>query len=131
MCKKIWRKRVDRNIIISSNVKGNKNDIVVNYHSLINRGYKYFENSAIMVLNLLKRIEAKEITIAGFDGFEIEKRTNYADDSFQNDRHIDEFNKLNQEIKDMYKELVSTLSGKCKIKMIKHSRFEEDVKYEE
>ncbi|MFQ8954786.1 MAG: hypothetical protein ACLR6X_02475 [Mediterraneibacter gnavus] len=125
------RKRVDRNIIISSNVKGNKNDIVVNYHSLINRGYKYFENSAIMVLNLLKRIEAKEITIAGFDGFEIEKRTNYADDSFQNDRHIDEFNKLNQEIKDMFKELVSTLSGKCTIKMLTPSRFEGVLKNEE
>lgn len=42
---------------------------MVNYQSLINRGYKYFENSTIMLLSLLKRINPSKIVIAGFDGF--------------------------------------------------------------
>lgn len=123
-------KRIGRNIIISSNIKGDENDIVVNYHSLINRGYKYFENSTIMLLNLLKRIGVSKITIAGFDGFETGKESNYADDSFQNDRHISEFNELNQEIKIMFGEIVNTLKGKSNIKIITPSLFEEVLENE-
>lgn len=110
--------------IVSSNVKGEQNDIVVNYHSLINRGYKYFENSAIMLLNLLKRLEVKKISIAGFDGFDSGKISNYADDSFQNDRHISEFHELNKEIGAMLTDVAETLKGKCEITMITHSRYE-------
>ena len=53
--------RQGRKVIVSSNVHSDGEDIVVNYHSLINRGYKYFENSTIMLLNLLKRIEVKDV----------------------------------------------------------------------
>lgn len=80
-------KRIGRNVIISSNVKAdNDGDLVVNYHSLINRGYKYFENSTIMLLNMLKRVSPRKIVIAGFDGFSEENEKNYSDNSFQNDR---------------------------------------------
>lgn len=122
------KKRNGRDVIISSNVKSSGNDIVVNYHSLINRGYKYFENSTIMLLNLLKRIEVSEIVIAGFDGFESTKKSNYVEDSFQNERHICEFDTVNAEIESMFGEIVKTLEGKCRIKFITPSRFEKLVK---
>lgn len=117
-------KRDGRNIIISSNVKADQDSIVVNYHSLINRGYKYFENSTIMLLNLLKRIEVSKISLAGFDGFETDKKSNYADDSFQNDRHRSEFDDLNKEIESMLDEITEMLAGKCEINFITPSRFE-------
>lgn len=117
-------KRDGRNIIISSNVKADQDSIVVNYHSLINRGYKYFENSTIMLLNLLKRIEVSKISLAGFDGFETDKKSNYADDSFQNDRHRSEFDNLNKEIESMLDEITEMLAGKCEINFITPSRFE-------
>lgn len=117
-------KRDGRNIIISSNVKADQDFIVVNYHSLINRGYKYFENSTIMLLNLLKRIEVSKISLAGFDGFETDKKSNYADDSFQNDRHRSEFDDLNKEIESMLDEITEMLAGKCEINFITPSRFE-------
>ena len=116
-------KRKKRNVIVSSNIKADDGDIVVNYHSLINRGYKYFENSTIMLLNLLKRLEVSRITIAGFDGFDEEKHSNYADESFQNDRHVEEFERLNKEIGKMFSDIVKTLNGKCEFKMITPSRF--------
>lgn len=112
-------------VIVSSNVKAQQDDIVVNYHSLINRGYKYFENSTIMLLNLLKRLEVKKISIAGFDGFDPAKASNYADDSFQNDRHKREFDELNKEIGAMFNDVIETLDGKCEISLITPSRFEE------
>lgn len=121
------KKREGRDVIISSNIKSENEELVVNYHSLINRGYKYFENSTIMLLNLLKRLEVSKISIAGFDGFETSKESNYTDASFQNDRHIAEFDSLNSEIESMLGELVSTLQGKTTIKLITPSRFQEAI----
>ena len=121
---RLENKRNGRNVIISSNVKSDSDsDIVVNYHSLINRGYKYFENSTIMLLNLLKKVEVSKISIAGFDGFESDKTSNYSDESFQNDRHLSEFEDLNKEIFSMFTEVKETLAGKCEIHFITPSRF--------
>lgn len=117
-------KRNGRNIIVSSNIKpDNANDIMVNYHSIINRGYRYFENSTIMLLNLLKRINPKKIAIAGFDGFREDAESNYADVSFQNERHIGEFDVLNNEILKMFEEIVETMSPGCTFEMITPSLY--------
>ncbi len=121
---KLAAKRGGRNVIITSNVKPDADDIVVNYHSLINRGYKYFENSTIMLLNLLKRMEIKSVVLAGFDGFETDKENNYSDESFQDARHRNEFDELNDEITQMFKDIRETLDGKCKISFITPSRFD-------
>lgn len=113
---RLSKKRKGRGIIISSNVKSDcKDDVIVNYHSLINRKYKYFENSTIMLLNLLKRISPSKITLAGFDGFSDKMQTNYSDGSFQNERHISEFSTLNKEITEMYNEIKETLYPNCEI----------------
>ena len=118
-------KRIGRNVIISSNVKAdNDGDLVVNYHSLINRGYKYFENSTIMLLNMLKRVSPRKIVIAGFDGFSEENEKNYSDNSFQNDRHISEFSVLNKEVAQMYKEIKETVYPECIIKLLTPSLYE-------
>ena len=118
-------KRLGRKSIISSNVTSdNESDFIVNYHSLINRGYKYFENSTIMLLVLLRRIGVGKITFAGFDGFESTKDTNYLDDSFQNNRHKEEFEELNLELSMMLKDYCDTVDGKCEFLFITPSMFE-------
>ena len=92
-------------MVISSNVHSDTDsDIIVNYDSLINRGYTYFENSTIMLLKLLVKLNPSQITIAGFDGFNPDLAANYSDSSFQNDRHISEFATLNREVGKMLKE---------------------------
>ena len=118
-------KRSGRSCIVSSNVKtDNDSDLIVNYHSLINRGYKYFENSTIMLLNMLKRVNPTKITIAGFDGFDEKSSENYADSSYQNERHVGEFVVLNKEIREMLKEVVDTMSPACSFEMITPSLYE-------
>lgn len=122
-------KRRERNVIISSNINSDNNsDIVVNYHSLINRGYKYFENSTIMLLNLLKRVNPSKITIAGFDGFDASNSKNYVDGSYQNERHIEEFETLNKEIFQMFKDIVETMYPSCQFGMITPSLYEGALK---
>jgi 4-hydroxy 2-oxovalerate aldolase len=122
-----WRE--GRDVIISSNVKSDSgNDIVVNYHSLINRGYRYFENSTIMLLNLLKRVNPSKITIAGFDGFDSKSEKNYVDNSYQNERHVEEFEILNKEISIMFGEIVETMYPACQFEMITPSLYENVLK---
>lgn len=126
---RLKEKRKGRNIIVSSNIKADDdNDIIINYQSVINRGYKYFENSTIMLLSLLKRINPSVITIAGFDGFSEESEKNYSDSSFQNERHIGEFAVLNKEISEMFKNIVEVMSPSCKFKLITPSLYEIAVK---
>lgn len=121
---KLDRTHQGRKTIVSSNVDSCGDSIVVNYHSLINRGYKYFENSTIMLLNLLKRVGVSKISMAGFDGFELDKASNYSEESFQNDRHRSEFEDLNKEIAQMLSEVIETLAGRCEIHFITPSRFD-------
>lgn len=120
-------KRKGKKVIISSNINSDEDgDFIVNYHSLINREYKYFENSTIMLLTLLKRIGPRKICVAGFDGFSKERKMNYTDSSFQNERHIPEFDVLNQEISSMYKEIKETLYPQCPIELITPSLYEKN-----
>lgn len=122
-------KRSGRSVIVSSNIKpDNENDTVVNYESLINRGYKYFENSTIMLLSLLKRVNPSKVTIAGFDGFSGDVEKNYSDNSFQNERHVGEFATLNKEVSEMFKNIVETMSPACKFELITPSLYETAVK---
>ena len=121
---RLKEKRAGHNVIISSNVGSDSElDVVVNYHSLINRGYKYFENSTIMLLNLLKRINPGKIILAGFDGFEKGTEKNYSDSTFQNERHITEFHVLNEEITKMFGEIVETMYPDCEFELITPSKF--------
>lgn len=125
---RLQRKRTGRKVIVSSNVKpDNDEDIVVNYHSLINRGYTYFENSTIMLLNLLKRVNPQKITMAGFDGFNEKSKNNYADGSYQNERHIMEFQLLNTEIKEMLNEIAETMYPQCMINFLTPSIFSKSI----
>lgn len=122
-------KRTAHNVIVSSNVKtDSSDDFVVNYHSLINRGYRYFENSAIMLLNLLRRIGPGKITLAGFDGFNEANEKNYMDGSFQNERHIREFPILNKEIGAMFGGIVETMYPSCEFQFLTPSIFEKNLK---
>lgn len=116
-------KRIGRQVIVSSNIHSGGSDLVVNYHSLINRGYKYFENSTMMLLYLLKRVSPCKITIAGFDGFDIHSE-NYSDASFQEARHISEFETLNFEIGQMLAEFVETMEGKCDVNLLTPSIYD-------
>ena len=125
---KLKARRNGRHVIVSSNVRSDQNDIVVNYHALIDRGFKYFENSTLMLLNLLRRLDVEHVAIAGFDGFQKDLASNYSDDSFQNDRHVDEFEDLNREIAQMLSLLSERISGKCSISFITPSRFEKAVR---
>lgn len=117
-------KRAGRKTIITSNIKSDSDqNLIFNYHGLINRGYRYFENSAIMLFNLLKKLNPAKITIVGFDGFK-DTAQNYSDESFQNERHINEFDTLNKEITEMLGEIIETMTPACSFEFMTPSLYE-------
>jgi 4-hydroxy 2-oxovalerate aldolase len=110
--------------IITSNIKSdNFYDVIVNYESLITRNFKYFDNSVIMLLNLLRKIEIKKISIAGFDGY-VAGKENYIDHSLNVSRHESEYDEYNHETMINFSKYVETVYSKCTIKFITPSMFE-------
>lgn len=111
--------------ILASNVKGKNNeDYVVNYYSLINRGYKYFDNTTIMLLNLLKKLMPEKIVIAGFDGFSTDRANNYFSTVLKNDRYRAEYALINNELQSMMESYYKMVQDKYDIEFLTPSIFE-------
>lgn len=121
---RLKKDRLNNRIIVSSNIESENGSVYrVNYHSLINRGYKYFENSTIMLLKLMKKVSPSHISIAGFDGFKENAEENYIDESYQNERHVSEFSILNSEIEEMFNEIIETMMPNCSFSMLTPSAY--------
>lgn len=123
------RERINRKVIVTSNIKpDDQTDIVVNYDGVINRGYKYFENSTIMLLNLLKKTGVADVTIAGFDGFDSSLSTNYLDNTFDEKRNILKYDEVNEDVGNQFRFWVEALRDKCRIKMLTPSIYEREIR---
>lgn len=114
-------------IICTNVVKDDSELCLVDYNLLINRGYKFFDNSTMMVLNLLKKLNPREIYIAGFDGFSKDKANNFVDESFADRRYVEEFDLINQELEKMTKEYYLSVKDSIKISFLTSSRFEKAI----
>lgn len=98
VCKDINRKTC----ILSSNIHDHvSNAIVVDYSSLIVEDSVLYDNSAIMLLNLLKKVGVKKISIAGFDGL-VGDNNNYVDKSFPNTNGRLSVDDTNREVKKLF-----------------------------
>ena len=87
--------------LVTSNVKSdNAGDIVFSYDKLLSLGWKYFDNSMIMLLHLLKRVDCKKIAVAGFDGYDVNKK-NYFNEELNNHSNLSEYHILNKELFEM------------------------------
>ena len=109
--------------IITSNIKteGEKDELIVDYNTLIKRGWKYFDNSMIMCLRLLDKLNVSDIALAGFDGYQGNITENYMDITLQTLNTDKEQDLLNKEIKEMYQEYKTTVDNKINLHFITDS----------
>ena len=115
----------NKQVILTSNVKSDDTqNLVFNYNSLINRGIKYFDNSAVMLLNILRNAGCENITIAGFDGFSEEAKDNFAYGMYNPNVQESEFDHLNADIAKLLRDFSKTLENKKSVKFLTPSRFE-------
>lgn len=124
-----WEKVSDKvdhgKCILTSNIHiGLDDTYLVNYSRLISEDSILYDNSTIMLLNLLKILGVKEIGLAGFDGLK-EKELNYVDDTFPNEKKSMAYATINAEVKKLVVQYHRKIKGKIKIKFITPSIYEE------
>lgn len=129
-----YKKRYDMlktdsvSFILPSNIKRReerKNEYIVNYEDLLDSGYKLFDNSTMMLLNLLERIGTEKITIAGFDGFSRDKDTNFVNLSFDNEKHVDDFEAINEELMQRVKRYRKKVKGRIDVQFLTPGMYSE------
>lgn len=81
---------------------------VVNYSGLLNESDVIMDNAALMVLNLLIKINPSKVYVAGMDGY-VYGDINYAEDSKKQEQDRERFDLLNREISIRLSELAQRL----------------------
>lgn len=113
-----------RKKIVSSNIKtNNENVLVFDYFELIEPNGKFFDNSTIMLMNLLKRLEVKTVTFAGFDGFS-QGGNDFVDNTFYETRFLNKYAEMNSEMEKTLRVFAGRVSGKMKIKFLTPSIYQ-------
>ncbi len=123
-----WEKisdRINRNkCILTSNIHVDKDGTyLIDYSRLIVEDSILYDNSTIMLLNLLKVIDVKEIQLAGFDGLR-DGENNYIDDTFPNNKKDLTYQEINTEIKKLVKQYCDKLMEKIKVEFLTPSIYE-------
>lgn len=90
--------------ILLSNIKTQPDpmEVIVNFNTLIKRGWEHFDNAVITFLRLLDKLEVRDVYIAGFDGFKTKYNESYADESLPTLNPDNKWDELNEEILEMY-----------------------------
>ncbi len=94
--------QLDKPIIITSNIaqEEKENVYVLNYESLLLDDHRVSDNAGLILIKFLINIGAKEVFLAGFDGFDPNKEKNYFDQKLINNVEIDELIKRSEAIKE-------------------------------
>ncbi len=111
--------------IVASSVKtaGDAGEFVVNYNLLVKRGWEHFDNAGIMCMRLLNKLHVTHVSLAGFDGFGDDYDDSYADRSLPHINPGKEWDALNDEIKDMFRDFKETTADYMTINFLTASKF--------
>lgn len=112
--------------ILSSNIKSSADtkEIVVNYNDLQKFGWKYYDNSMLMLLRLLKKVAPACVAIAGFDGYKRDYTTEYAPTAIKGNLSQTETAQLQFDIESMLRDYVSSFDHRFDVKFLTPSPFE-------
>jgi 4-hydroxy 2-oxovalerate aldolase len=89
-----------RKIIVTSNIMTSKkiNHIVINYADYLNSESAIYDNAGLMFLNLLRRLEIKNVALGGFDGFSFNRGDNYFNNKLLTSTDNEVLQKMNKAI---------------------------------
>ena len=95
---------------------------IVDYSSLLSEESALGDNSTIMLLNLLKKLEVKKIRIAGFDGLSSDG-VNYVNSDFIDNNKLSK-KEINEEIKKLYINFKEKTRNKIDVKIMTPTLYE-------
>ena len=100
-----------RDRILTSNLLNSDNEeVVVNYNNLLNDIEAVKDNSTLMLLKLLSKLEVNRIFVAGLDGYEEYAFANYVNEDMVYTTSRQAIKELNEGMKKALKELVCKLN---------------------
>lgn len=104
----------DYQLVTTSNIDRSevRSDYIINYIDLLNSYNRVKDNSTLMLLKLLERLEVNGVTFAGFDGYNINSNDNYISGSMETFLEEDILREMNEEIADYLKMLSKKVSLK-------------------
>lgn len=120
VCKDIEREKC---ILVSSLHDHIRETILVDYSSLIVEDSILYDNSTIMLLNLLKKVKVSKISLAGFDGL-VGEQNNYVDTGFPNTNGRLSVAETNDEVKRLYNQFKEKVNGKISVEIITPTLYE-------
>lgn len=117
-----WEKVCDEvnhnNCILSSNIHEEINGVLlVDYSSLISEDSVLYDNSTIMLLNLLKKFNVSQVNLAGFDGLK-ENEENYVDAGYPDVNNVMTIKETNKEVKKLYEKYKNKVTGKIDVDIL-------------
>ena len=112
--------------ILLSNVvdEHEEGDAVINFNRVVKRGWDYFDNAVINCLRLLLLLKVKNVAVAGFDEFKSHYNETYADPSLPAVNPEGDWEKLNAEILDMFRDFKKTAGDTMKIEFVTKSAYD-------
>lgn len=110
--------------IVSSNVHMDVEGVyLVEYSRLIAEDSFLFDNSTIMLLNLLYFLLPSKITFAGFDGLN-EKKDNYIKGASPNIVSQVDYQEFNREISELLRKFKNKTQGKISVRFLTPSKYD-------
>ena len=111
----------DNLILITSNIKANQeaDELIFDYNNSLSREYGISDNALLIMLNILKDMDANEILLIGFDGFSTNMRENFYSDDKTNVLTKEFINQINEMTTNNIKEY----SKKIKIKSLTPTKY--------
>ena len=108
-------------VVATSNITTNNADNLINvdYTSYTNEEDVIYDNAGLMCINLLNKIEIKEILLAGFDGFSKNIRDNYLKSNMYVDVQEEQLQAMNIAISNKLRQL----SKQVNIKFLQSSLY--------
>lgn len=109
--------------ILASNIHEHTDGAnIVDYSSILEEKSPFGDNSTIMLLNLLKKLEVRQIRIVGFDGLS-DNGINYVNSDFVDNNKLST-NEINEEIRNLYHNFKERTCDKMNVKIITPTLYE-------
>lgn len=107
----IYNSHEQKPVILTSNItqEEKENLFVLDYGSLILDDYMVSDNAGLMLIKFLTKIGVKNVTLAGFDGFDPNKEKNYFDTKLINNIEAEELIKKNNAMEEVLNKLSKTI----------------------
>ncbi len=106
--------------ILLSNIKRTPlaDEVIINYESVIKRGWAYFDNAIITCLRLMNRLSVKNVGVAGLDQFLSDYNESYADACLPTLTTSHDYKLLNKEIQSILDDFISSAGDSINIEFV-------------